>query len=317
MGLVEMMKEKRPLVIIRCLVYNHEPFLRKCLDGVVMQQTSFPFYAVVHDDASTDNSAAIIREYAEKYPEIIHPIYEVENLWQKGDDSLMRIMTEACHKAKYVAFCEGDDYWTDPLKLQKQVDFMEAHPDCVICSHKFEVQKLDEEKRYSYDYSKIFPNNEAGVRFEMNQIYSDFYLQFLCVMYRVSGVMDTDWGKFVDWRDNFVFAEIMKNGGWGYIFNEYMGVYRKQPTGIYSGLTEEKRLLLAIDTFKEVYRRYPYPFVREKLMYQYENYLYFLQREQPNRWHSCVRMLIEYHRFRLPGSWWQSGKALVKKLIRK
>lgn len=118
-----------PLVSIRCIVYNHEPYLRQCLDGFVMQRTTFPFEAIVHDDASTDGSAAIIREYAEKYPGIIKPIFETENQYSKHDGSLNRIMNTARHPAaKYVAFCEGDDYWIDPLKLQKQVDFLEMNP---------------------------------------------------------------------------------------------------------------------------------------------------------------------------------------------
>ena len=119
-----------PLVSIRCLVYNHEQYLRQCLDGFVMQKTNFPFEAIVHDDASTDGSAAIIREYAEKYPDIIKPIYETENQYSKHDGSLARAMDAAMHPAsKYVALCEGDDYWTDPEKLQIQVDFLESHPD--------------------------------------------------------------------------------------------------------------------------------------------------------------------------------------------
>ncbi len=124
--------EEKPLVVIRSLVYNHEPYLRDCLEGFVMQQTTFPFVAVVHDDCSTDGSAAIIREYAEKYPHIIKPVYETENQYSKG--TLGRAMSEACGKygAKYYALCEGDDYWTDPHKLQKQVDFMETHPDFTL-----------------------------------------------------------------------------------------------------------------------------------------------------------------------------------------
>ena len=83
------------LLSIRCFVYNHEPYLRQCLEGFVMQKTSFAFEAIVHDDASTDNSAAIIREYAEKYPDIIKPIYETENQYSKHDGSLRRIMDSA------------------------------------------------------------------------------------------------------------------------------------------------------------------------------------------------------------------------------
>lgn len=122
--------QEQPKVIVRCLVYNHEPYLRDCLDGFVMQKTNFPFKSVVHDDCSTDGSAAIIREYAEKYPDIIEPIYETENQWSKGSGFLRRVMNDATlNRSPYIAYCEGDDYWTDPYKLQKQVDFLDANPE--------------------------------------------------------------------------------------------------------------------------------------------------------------------------------------------
>ena len=128
-----MIQDERPLMVtIRCITYNHEPYIRQCLEGFVMQKTNFRFEAVVHDDASTDGTAAIILEYAEKYPDIIKPIIETENLYSKHDGSLDRIMDEHT-QGKYIAICEGDDYWTDSLKLQKQVEFMETHTDCALC----------------------------------------------------------------------------------------------------------------------------------------------------------------------------------------
>jgi glycosyltransferase involved in cell wall biosynthesis len=128
-GLFDGDTDPRPVTVtIRCLTYNHEPYIRQTLDGFVMQKTNFRFEAIVHDDASTDGTAAIIREYAEKYPNIIKPIYETENQYSKANGSLGRIM-KAATRGKYIAWCEGDDYWTDPYKLQKQVDFLEAHPD--------------------------------------------------------------------------------------------------------------------------------------------------------------------------------------------
>ena len=136
--LIYTMKQEEPiLVAIHCLVYNHEPYLRDCFEGFVMQKTNFRFVAIVHEDCSTDNSAAIIREYEAKYPDIFRPIYETENQYSKPDGSLGRIMNAAIDAtgAKYIAMCEGDDYWTDPYKLQKQVDYMEAHPECAICFH--------------------------------------------------------------------------------------------------------------------------------------------------------------------------------------
>lgn len=125
---------QQPLMVtIQCYAYNQKPYIHDCLEGFVKQQTNFRFEAIVHDDASTDGTAAIIREYAEKYPDIIKPILETENQYSKHDGSLRRIVDEACSEGKYIAWCEGDDYWIDPLKLQKQVDFLESHPDYCMC----------------------------------------------------------------------------------------------------------------------------------------------------------------------------------------
>ena len=116
-----------PLVSIRCITYNHEPYIAQALEGFIMQETDFPFEIVVHDDASTDKTADIIREYERKYPRIIKAIYETENQYSKKDGSLARIVNSAC-TGKYTAFCEGDDYWIDSYKLRKQVAVMEQNP---------------------------------------------------------------------------------------------------------------------------------------------------------------------------------------------
>lgn len=134
----------KPIVSIHCLVYNHELYLRQCLDGFVMQKTDFAFEAIVHDDCSTDGSAAIIREYAEKYPEIIKPIYETENQFSKIGFSGINSIMIAHSNGKYVALCEGDDYWIDPLKLQKQVNYMEEHPECGLIHTLAKVYKQND-----------------------------------------------------------------------------------------------------------------------------------------------------------------------------
>lgn len=131
-----------PLVSIVCITYNHEPYIRQCLDGFMMQQTDFPFEVLIHDDASTDRTAEIIREYAAKYPDIIKPIYQTENQYSKGVKIGVTYLYPRA-KGKYIAECEGDDYWTDPLKLQKQVDFLEEHPDYSLCFHRVTVKYED------------------------------------------------------------------------------------------------------------------------------------------------------------------------------
>lgn len=128
------MQNESLMVTIRCTTYNHELYIRQCLEGFIMQKTNFRFEAIVHDDASTDGTANIIREYAKKYPDIIKPIIETENQYSKLDGSIQRIMNEHIH-GKYVAMCEGDDYWIDPLKLQKQVDFLESNSEYSMCAH--------------------------------------------------------------------------------------------------------------------------------------------------------------------------------------
>lgn len=132
----------QPLVSVRCATYNHEKYIAQALDSFLMQDTNFPFEIVVHDDASTDKTADIIREYEAKYPKIIKPIYETENQFSKHDGSLRKILNNAC-KGKYIAYCEGDDFWCDSHKLQKQYEALEEHPECSLCTHI--VQAVSEE----------------------------------------------------------------------------------------------------------------------------------------------------------------------------
>ncbi len=137
------------MVSINCNTYNHEPYIRQCLDGFVMQKTNFKYEVLVHDDASTDGTADIIREYEEKYPDIIKPIYQVENQYSKGVKISYAYQYPRA-KGKYIAFCEGDDYWTDPLKLQKQYEAMEAHPEIDMCAHTVQViNSSDSAKTYA------------------------------------------------------------------------------------------------------------------------------------------------------------------------
>lgn len=122
------------MVSVICTVYNHEKYLRKCLDGFIMQKTNFKFEVLIHDDASTDGSADIIREYEKKYPDIIKPIYQTVNQYSQGIKVSQTYLYPRA-KGKYLAFCEGDDYWCDENKLQNQFDVMEKHPSCSICVH--------------------------------------------------------------------------------------------------------------------------------------------------------------------------------------
>jgi len=121
-------------VSVCCITYNHAPYIRDAFEGFLMQRTTFPFEVLVHDDASNDGTTEIIREYESRYPELILPMYELENQWVKGKRGSATFNFPRA-RGKYIALCEGDDYWTDPYKLQKQVDFLDAHPECSMCFH--------------------------------------------------------------------------------------------------------------------------------------------------------------------------------------
>ena len=148
------------MVSIICTVFNHEKYLRKCLDGFVEQKTNFKYEVLIHDDASTDSSADIIREYEAKYPDLIKPIYQTENQYSKGIKIWWTYLFPRA-KGKYIALCEGDDYWCDKYKLQRQFDALEKHSDCVFCTHK--VRNIFEDGTYKKTTIPSFKLNNIKI----------------------------------------------------------------------------------------------------------------------------------------------------------
>ncbi len=150
-------------VSILCLCFNHEKYIRKCLDGFVMQQCNFEYEVLIHDDASTDNSVEIIKEYEQKYPNIIKPAYQSENQFSKGI-KISKTFLFPRVRGEYIALCEGDDFWTDPLKLKKQVDFLDNNPEYSACVHratlKFNKSNTESE----------FPRISEGREFSLDEI---------------------------------------------------------------------------------------------------------------------------------------------------
>ncbi len=237
------------LVAIECAVYNHEPYLRDCLEGFVMQQTNFPFVAIVHDDASTDGSAAIIREYEEKYPDIIKPIYETENLYSKGDGSVDRIMNAAIEAtgAKYIAMCEGDDYWTDPLKLQKQVDFMEANPEYSLCFHN--VNTLIQE---TGEIKNEFIVRDMPGKSTILDLAVGNYIHTPSVLYRrYSGIQEQCQKMMPCLPGDYVMWMLLAEKGDIYKFNEPMAVYR-YGSGLWSNNNNINNFLHVIKTLSKL-----------------------------------------------------------------
>lgn len=223
------MNNSKILVAIKCITYNHEPYIRECLEGFIMQKTNFKFVAIVHDDASTDGTANIIKEYAEKYPDIIKPIFEIENQYSKKDGSLQRIMNDAIEAtgAKYVAMCEGDDYWIDPYKLQKQVDFMEANPDYSMCFHGAEIK--DE---CGCNENHPFTIIEAR-EYNACELYSKWITATASLLYR-HNIVDSYKIYHQEWMITGDVCLVMKCASVGKVYgmSDIMSVYRLNSTSL-------------------------------------------------------------------------------------
>ena len=236
-----------PLVSINCMTYNHKVFIRQCLDGFMMQKCSFDFEVLIHDDASTDGTQDIIREYEVKYPDIIKPIYQKENQYSKGIDPSLKYNAPRI-KGKYIALCEGDDYWTDPYKLQKQVDFLESHPDYVMCSHRFnqyiqDKNLLEEEKDLTFQ----------GADYDLKNLIGGKWLtQTLTVMYRRGALDLKEYESYGMSMDIILFYALLKNGK-GYCFPDIMGTYRLHGGGVWSEVSLNQRRLIEFKARLAIY----------------------------------------------------------------
>lgn len=215
-------------VSVLCVTYNHAEFIRQTLDGFVMQKTNFPFEVLIHDDASTDGTADIIREYASKYPDIIKPVLQTENQWSKG---VLITQTYLYPKiqGKYVAVCDGDDYWIDPLKLQKQADFLDTHPDYTICFHPVSVFWNTGNVP---DY--IWPSKKKSRSISLDTLLHRNFIPNCAVMYRwqPNGLdVAKEWPKNIYPGDWFLHLLHAKHGKIG-VLPDVMARYRRHAGGV-------------------------------------------------------------------------------------
>lgn len=179
--------ENDVMVSILCETYNHENYIAEAIESFLMQKTNFKYEILIHDDASTDKTAKIIKEYELRNPDLIKVIYQKENQYSQGID--VSLINEERAVGKYFAICEGDDYWIDPEKLQIQVDYMEAHPNCSLCVHaglhvengkKTKARPSEVNRNFSVEEiisggGHLFDTNSFMHRRERGNIRPDFY----------------------------------------------------------------------------------------------------------------------------------------------
>ncbi|MGY3724760.1 Glycosyl transferase family 2 [Granulicatella balaenopterae] len=239
-------------VSVYCLVYNHEKYLRDALNGFVNQDVNFEFEVFVHDDASTDNSVQIIKEYEKKYPHIIKPIYQKENKYSKG----IKIFDKYIYpkmQGEYIAVCEGDDYWCDIHKLQKQVDFLDSHKNYIACVHN---TKLIDLYKNGIEIIKYDNDAERDITFEnaLEGVKGSYHISSL--MYRYEYGRKTP--KFFDMINvgDYPMGIYLTMSGKVRYLNEVMSVYRYGTDGSWTSRTGISTLNEKINEKKQLINFY-------------------------------------------------------------
>lgn len=221
--------ENNPLVSIICESYNHERFLHDSIEGFLMQRVDFDYEILIYDDASTDRSQDIIRDYLGKYPERIFPILQEENQYSKGV-GIWKTYQFPRVRGKYVALCEGDDYWIDNNKLQKQIDYLEAHPEYSMCFHNA-LEHFDDNSNVDRPFSNIEDRDYTGL-----EIYEKWQVPTASVVFRSSVLKSKMYNElFINRR--FIFGDIalfLAASTCGKLrgMTDVMSVYRRQSSGM-------------------------------------------------------------------------------------
>lgn len=225
------------LVSIDCITYNHENYIADAIESFLMQKTNFKYEILIHDDASTDKTQEIIKEYYEKYPDIIKPILQRENQYSRGVNEIGYTFNHSRARGKYVAVCEGDDYWTDCNKLQKQVDYMESHPQCGLCFHgaeKIKVGKGNIDLIRPYYESCISPLEDIILG-------GGGFMATNTILYRKS-VVDNAPDFYISAPVGDYPLQILAGSkNYAYYIDEFMSVYRFGIPGSWSRRMSEKR----------------------------------------------------------------------------
>lgn len=234
-------RAREPLVSVICTTYNHADFIEDALCGFLAQVTTFPFEVLVHDDASTDDTAAIVMSYAARYPNIIRPICQTDNQFSQGRKPVPLVLSIA--RGKYVALCEGDDYWNNSNKLQRQVSILEEHEGIDLCWHECHMLNVRSGKLSGRKAAR--PHSEWVSAAEIVKNDGGFIPTLSLMMRREAIAAMPEWfSSHAPIGDYFYQIYSARRGG-GYYIADPMGVYRFNHAGSWSSRTwghVEKRL---------------------------------------------------------------------------
>lgn len=279
------------MVSICCITYNHEKFLAQAIESFMMQKTNFQFDIVIGDDYSTDGTLSVMEHYRQIYPDKIKVISSEKD---KGIVSNIIGCTALC-KGKYIALCEGDDFWTDPYKLQKQVDFLEKNLDYVICCHYTRV--INENYKTLY----VHPNPVPLVHSYLDLLSGkQEETKTATLLYRnlpeVHQLFGRSWFYECYAGDKmFKLFATQSTGQKIYVMPEVMSCYRNHMGGVWSMINEHARKEKMINDFDLIIKNFSYPAFQKKkllLLYLKKYFLFELRRFQVRKAYNTVKYLL-------------------------
>ena len=262
------------LVSVCIITYNHEHFIRQCLESVINQNINFDYEIVIGEDKSKDNTLSICEEYSQRYPELIKIIKRDKNLGITGN----WIDTFKNSNGKYVAICEGDDYWIDPLKLQKQVDFLESNPEYSMSCHNAEIIYENSDKK-----PIIFSKYSISYDISMQTIVEKWVIPTASMVFRREHVVNLpEWFNKI-YSGDFSLALLLRHSGKIRFFNDIMSVYRIDFSGSSASATYGKRGIFVFNqhisllNYFNTYTTFKYAIIIEKRISQIKEELRFLE----------------------------------------
>lgn len=243
-----------PVVSILCAAYNHESFICDCINGFLIQETTFPVEIFVHDDASTDRTRETIQNFANKYPNLFRTIFQEKNQRSQGKKIISLVFP--FFKGQYVAFCEGDDYWTDPRKLQRQVEFLNRNKKFSICFH--EAMNVNEEGNFISFFNKI---KEEKVFSAKDIVRSNFISTASCIFRKNYPELPTWYEKMLigDWPLHVINAE----RGDIFYMPICMSAYRQHKNGVWSSISSIEKMHKGIKIMKDIDQAFNYKYHKE------------------------------------------------------
>lgn len=285
------------MVSVSCITFNHGGYLRQALDSFLMQEADFSFEILIHDDASTDDTIDIIKEYQSRYPDTIRPVFEEENQYSRGISNISGVFNFPRARGRYIAMCEGDDFWTDKHKLKRQVDIMEAHSEVSLCCHAADIVSEDGAFRTE---SSIRPFSETGIIDSADFIAKRTNIPTASMLFR------TEYAKRLpEWYYNCPVGDIplqlfMLQNGTAYYIDEPMSAYRMGRAGSWGDMmdnaSDAEKLKARWEAHYEAMRRL------------YEAF----DSDTEGKWHEAVDTALRRQRFHIDLKEGNAGVMLKK-----